>query len=505
MNSDLWITVPREVFPQSSPVIGRHDPARRANLAVMGSTQEFDLVVIGSGPGGQKAAIAAAKLGKSVAVIERGRMLGGVCVNTGTIPSKTLREAVVYLTGMSQRELYGSSYRVKERITPADLLRRTTHVIGREQDVVRNQLLRNGVELFEGHGRFLDPHTLVIEDPTRDENVNIRARYVVIATGTKPVRPAGVNFDEERVLDSDGILDLKSLPQSMVVVGAGVIGIEYASMFAALGTKVTVIEKRPTMLDFCDSEIIESLKFHLRDLAVTFRFGEEVTAVDVGPGGTLTTLASGKQIPAETVMYSAGRQGQTEHLDVAQAGLEIDSRGRIFVDDNYQTKVDHIYAVGDVIGFPALAATSMDQGRLAAYHAFGEPCKGMTDLQPIGIYSIPEVSYVGATEVDLTDSSVPYEVGVSRYRELARGQIAGDSYGMLKLLVSTEDLTLLGVHIFGSNATELVHIGQAVMGCGGTVEYLVDAVFNYPTFSEAYKVAALDVMNKLRALNQFRS
>ncbi|MDX1876954.1 Si-specific NAD(P)(+) transhydrogenase [Mycolicibacterium sp. 141076] len=470
----------------------------------MGSTQEFDLVVIGSGPGGQKAAIAAAKLGKSVAVIERGRMLGGVCVNTGTIPSKTLREAVVYLTGMSQRELYGSSYRVKERITPADLLRRTTHVIGREQDVVRNQLLRNGVELFEGHGRFLDPHTLVIEDPTRDENVNIRARYVVIATGTKPVRPAGVKFDEERVLDSDGILDLKSLPQSMVVVGAGVIGIEYASMFAALGTKVTVIEKRPTMLDFCDSEIIESLKFHLRDLAVTFRFGEEVTAVDVGPGGTLTTLASGKQIPAETVMYSAGRQGQTEHLDVGQAGLEVDSRGRIFVDDNYQTKVDHIYAVGDVIGFPALAATSMDQGRLAAYHAFGEPCKGMTDLQPIGIYSIPEVSYVGATEVDLTDSSIPYEVGVSRYRELARGQIAGDSYGMLKLLVSTEDLTLLGVHIFGSNATELVHIGQAVMGCGGTVEYLVDAVFNYPTFSEAYKVAALDVMNKLRALNQFR-
>ncbi|WP_071285392.1 Si-specific NAD(P)(+) transhydrogenase [Mycolicibacterium llatzerense] len=471
----------------------------------MGSTQEFDLVVIGSGPGGQKAAIAAAKLGKSVAVIERGRMLGGVCVNTGTIPSKTLREAVVYLTGMSQRELYGSSYRVKERITPADLLRRTTHVIGREQDVVRNQLLRNGVELFEGHGRFLDAHTLVIEDPSRDENVTITARYVVIATGTKPVRPAGVKFDEERVLDSDGILDLKSLPQSMVVVGAGVIGIEYASMFAALGTKVTVIEKRPTMLDFCDSEIIESLKFHLRDLAVTFRFGEEVTAVDVGPAGTLTTLASGKQIPAETVMYSAGRQGQTEHLDVEQAGLEIDSRGRIFVDDNYQTKVDHIYAVGDVIGFPALAATSMDQGRLAAYHAFGEPCKGMTELQPIGIYSIPEVSYVGATEVDLTDGSVPYEVGVSRYRELARGQIAGDSYGMLKLLVSTEDLTLLGVHIFGSNATELVHIGQAVMGCGGTVEYLVDAVFNYPTFSEAYKVAALDVMNKLRALNQFKS
>ena len=466
--------------------------------------QEYDLVVVGSGPGGQKAAIAAAKLGKSVAVIERGLMLGGVCVNTGTIPSKTLREAVVYLTGMSQRELYGSSYRVKEKITPADLLARTQHVIGREIDTVRNQLMRNRIELYTGHARFVDEHTLLIEDPSRGDRITVSGQYIVLATGTTPLRPAGVEFDEERVLDSDGILDLKSLPASMVVVGAGVIGIEYASMFAALGCKVTVVEKRDSMLDFCDPEIVEALRFHLRDLAVTFRFGEEVVAVDVGASGTVTTLASGKQIPADTVMYSAGRQGQTQNLDLPNAGLEADARGRIFVDDNYQTKVDHIYAVGDVIGFPALAATSMDQGRLAADHAFGEPCHAMTELQPIGIYSIPEVSYVGATEVDLTKDAIPYEVGVSRYRELARGQIAGDSYGMLKLLVSTDDLRLLGVHIFGTNATEMVHIGQAVMGCGGTVEYLVDAVFNYPTFSEAYKVAALDVMNKLRALRQFK-
>ncbi len=475
------------------------------NLSAMGSTQEYELVVIGSGPGGQKAAIAAAKLGKSVAVVERGMMLGGVCVNTGTIPSKTLREAVVYLTGMNQRDLYGASYRVKEKITPADLLARTQHVINREIDVVRAQLLRNRIELYVGHARFLDAHTIDIDDPNRPERVTVSGRHIIIASGTKPARPAGVEFDENRVLDSDGILDLKTIPNSMVVVGAGVIGIEYASMFAALGTKVTVVEKRVNILEFCDPEIIEALKFHLRDLAVTFRFGEEVTAVDVGSAGTITTLASGKQIPAETVMYSAGRQGQTDHLDLPNAGLEADSRGRIFVDDNYQTKVEHIYAVGDVIGFPALAATSMDQGRLAAYHAFGEPAKGMAELQPIGIYSIPEVSYVGATEVELTAESVPYEVGVSRYRELARGQIAGDSYGMLKLLVSTEDLRLLGVHIFGTNATEMVHIGQAVMGCQGTIEYLVDAVFNYPTFSEAYKVAALDVMNKLRALHQFRS
>lgn len=464
---------------------------------------EYDLVVIGSGPGGQKAAIAAAKLGKRVAMVEKGNMLGGVCVNTGTIPSKTLREAVLYLTGMNQRELYGASYRVKENITPADLLARTQHVITKEIEVVRSQLLRNRVELLVGVGSFVDEHTILVEDASRGDKMTITAKFVVIATGTLPARPAGVSFDSHRVLDSDGILDLTSIPTTMVVVGAGVIGIEYASMFAALGTKVTVVEKRTSMLDFCDPEVIESPRFHLRDLAVTFRFGEEVTAVDVGANGTLTTLRSGKQIPAETVMYSAGRQGLTVPLALENAGLEADERGRIYVDDNFRTKVEHIYAVGDVIGFPALAATSMDQGRLAAYHAFDEPGAKLMDLQPIGIYSIPEVSYVGATEVDLTKESVPYEVGVSRYRELARGQIAGDTYGMLKILVSTDDLKLLGVHIFGSGATDLVHIGQAVMGCGGTVEYLVDAVFNYPTLSEAYKVAALDVMNKIRALKQF--
>lgn len=464
---------------------------------------EYDLVVIGSGPGGQKAAIAAAKLGKRVAMVEKGNMLGGVCVNTGTIPSKTLREAVLYLTGMNQRELYGASYRVKENITPADLLARTQHVITKEIEVVRSQLLRNRVELLVGVGSFVDEHTILVEDASRGDKMTITAKFVVIATGTLPARPAGVSFDSHRVLDSDRILDLTSIPTTMVVVGAGVIGIEYASMFAALGTKVTVVEKRTSMLDFCDPEVIESLRFHLRDLAVTFRFGEEVTAVDVGANGTLTTLRSGKQIPAETVMYSAGRQGLTAPLALENAGLEADERGRIYVDDNFRTKVEHIYAVGDVIGFPALAATSMDQGRLAAYHAFDEPGAKLMDLQPIGIYSIPEVSYVGATEVDLTKESVPYEVGVSRYRELARGQIAGDTYGMLKILVSTDDLKLLGVHIFGSGATDLVHIGQAVMGCGGTVEYLVDAVFNYPTLSEAYKVAALDVMNKIRALKQF--
>jgi len=288
-----------------------------------------------------------------------------------------------------------------------------------------------------------------------------------------------------------------------VIVGAGVIGIEYASMFAALGTKVTVVESRERMLEFCDSEVVEALKFHLRDLSVSFRLGETVERVEADEHGTMTTLASGKRIPADTVMYSAGRQGATDALNLDAAGLSADRRGRIKVDEYFRTEAEHIYAVGDVIGFPALAATSMEQGRLASYHAFNEPSNSLLELQPIGIYTIPEVSYCGLTEDELTTSSVPYEVGISRYRELARGQIVGDSYGMLKLLVSTQTRHLLGVHVFGTGATELVHIGQAVMTCGGTVDHLVNTVFNYPTLSEAYKVAALDVVNKMRALDRF--
>jgi len=286
----------------------------------------------------------------------------------------------------------------------------------------------------------------------------------------------------------------------MVVVGAGVIGVEYASMFAALGTRVTVVERRDQMLEFCDSEIVEALKFHLRDLSVTFRFGETVSKVEPVGVGTITTLASGKRIPADTVMYSAGRQGTTESLDLQNVGLTVDDRGRIKVGPDFRTEVEHIYAVGDVIGFPALASTSMEQGRLAAYSACGEPVNSLLALQPIGIYTVPEISYCGQTEDQLTKSSIPYEVGISRYRELARGQIVGDSYGMLKLLVSTDSRQLLGVHLFGTVATELVHIGQAIMTCGGTVDHLVDTVFNYPTLSEAYKVAALDAANKMRAV-----
>ncbi|HEY3952588.1 MAG TPA: Si-specific NAD(P)(+) transhydrogenase [Streptosporangiaceae bacterium] len=462
---------------------------------------DCDLLVIGSGPGGQKAAIAAAKLERQVVMVERPDMIGGVCLNTGTIPSKTLREAVLYLTGVDQREVYGQSYRVKEEITIADLTARTQHVVGREIEVVRSQLTRNRVHMLSGTATFADPFTVDVTDGN-DRTRRVTAKNVVIATGTQPARPDSVQFDDRTVIDSDGVLHLESVPRSMIVAGAGVIGIEYASMFAALGTKVTVIEQRDRMLEFCDLEVVEALKYHLRDLAVTFRFGEVVESVENHPEGAIASLRSGKRIPADTVMYSAGRQGSTEGLHLEAAGLTADKRGRIKVDEFYRTDVPHIYAVGDVIGFPALAATSMEQGRLAAHHACGEPVHTADQLQPIGIYSVPEISFIGRTEDQLTADCVPFEVGVSRYRELARGQIIGDSYGVLKLLVCPDDRKLLGVHVFGTGATELVHIGQAVMGCGGTIDYLVDAVFNYPTLAESYKVAALDATNKMRQVER---
>jgi NAD(P) transhydrogenase len=458
---------------------------------------DYELLVIGSGPAGQKAAIQAAKLGHRVAVVER-RQLGGVSVNLGTIPSKTLREAVVYLTGLSQRAVYGDSYRVKEEITIEDLAMRTRQVVDREVDIVKNQLTRNHVHAITGIARFVDPHTVAVKGA--EERI-LTAEKIVIAAGTRPYRPSAVEFDNETILDSDGLLLLTRIPASVLVVGAGIIGIEYASMFAALGTKVTVVEKRQRLLDFVDAQIAEGLQYHLRDLGVVFRFGELVTAVERHEGGTMTLLESGKRIPSDVVFYAAGRQGATEELELEKAGLTANERGQIDVGPDYRTAVDHIFAAGDVIGWPSLAATSMEQGRLASAHAFDDETLSMSELLPFGIYTIPEISYVGRTEEELTQAACPYEVGVSRYRELARGQILGDSYGMLKLLVSLEDRTLLGVHVLGTGATELVHIGQAVMGNGGTVDYLVNTVFNYPTLAESYKVAALDAMNKLRAIS----
>jgi len=456
---------------------------------------DYDLVVIGCGPSGQKAAIQAAKLGHSACVIERHAEVGGVCVNTGTIPSKTLREAVVYLTGLSKRAFYGQSYRLQKEITFEDLRILGRQVVERERDTIQSQLSRNRVVLMHGAGRFVDPHTVSIGDGR-----SVTGEHVVIAVGTLPARPPGVAFDERTIIDSDGLLNLHEVPRTMVVVGAGVIGVEYASTFAALGSKVTLVEQRDTLLDFCDTEIVEGLRYHLRDEGVTFRLGESVAEVTSVEGRTITRLASGKRIAADAVLYSAGRQGAVADLGLEAAGLQADARGRIAVGPGFRTAVEHIHAVGDVIGFPSLAATSMEQGRLAACAAFRVHADSMIEVMPIGIYSIPEISFVGRTERALTDAGVPYEVGVSRYRELARGHILGDSYGMLKLIVSTEDRSLLGVHALGTSATEIVHTGQAVMALGGTVDYLVDAVFNYPTLAESYKVAALDACNRLRAV-----
>jgi NAD(P) transhydrogenase len=461
---------------------------------------DFDLLVIGSGPAGQKAAIQAAKLHRRVAMIEKQPTVGGVCINSGTIPSKTLREAVLFLTGMTQRSMYGDSYRVQSEVTMGDLFFRTQSVVQRESDVVRDQLARNHVRIMNGNASFSDAHTMLVDegDGTRRQ---VTAEKIVIAVGTCPARPKTVDFNERTVIDSDGILHLEKVPDALLVVGAGVIGIEHASMFAALGTRVTVVEARPQLLDFCDSEVVEALRYHLRDLNVVFRLNEEVVGVDERDGGTITHLKSGKRILADTVLYSAGRQGATNSLDLGNVGIDADARGRISVDEHYRTSVEHIYAVGDVIGFPSLAATSMEQGRLASAHACGIDVRPISDALPIGIYTIPEISFIGSTEEQLTQEQTPYEVGISRYRELARGAILGDAYGLLKLLVSSDDRRLLGVHAFGTTATELVHIGQTVMGFGGTVDYLVEAVFNYPTLAESYKVAALDATNKLRAIS----
>jgi NAD(P) transhydrogenase len=473
---------------------------RTSEAKATSSPRDFELLVIGSGPAGQKAAIQAAKLGRSVAVVERRHMIGGVCTNTGTLPSKTLREAVMYLTGMAQKQLYGQSYQVKDEITIEDLFWRTQAVIQREIDVVRNQLARNHVALLHGDAHFIDAHTVAITAGSEERRVT--ADNIVVAVGTQPNRPNAVEFDDRTVLDSDGILQLPHLPRALVVVGGGVIGIEYASMFAALGTKVTVIEQRHRLLDFCDDQITEALQYHLRDIGVTFRFGEEVVAVERHENGTITHLGSGKRIAADTVLYSAGRTGATGDLDLQNAGIEPDARGRIKVDAAFRTNVPHIYAVGDVIGFPSLAATSTEQGRLAACHAFGIEAAAISSVFPIGIYTIPEISFVGKTEEELTEDSIPYEIGISRYRELARGAILGDNHGMLKMLVGAEDRRVHGVHVFGTNATELVHIGQAVMALGGSVDFIVETIFNYPTLAESYKVAALDATNKLSAITR---
>jgi NAD(P) transhydrogenase len=463
---------------------------------------EYDLVVIGSGPAGHSAAIQAAKLRKRVLMAERKAIVGGVCMNIGTIPSKTMREAVLYLSGYREHALYGESYKVKEKITLADLLFRVEPVVRHEVDVTRHQLLRNGVDLEHAEAAFVDAHTLQLRSPEHSGERIVTTDKVVIAVGTEAARDPRMPLDGNCVFSSDDILQLKDLPGSLAVIGAGVIGCEYASIFAALGVRVTVVEKRPRLLPFVDAEIIEALTYHLRERRVTMRLGEEVDRVeliedDARPRVKIS-LVSGKQIIVDRVLRSIGRSGATSKMRLEAAGVTTDDRGRIKVNEVYQSQVPNIYAAGDVIGFPSLASTSREQGRIASCHAFGIEAKHAPELFPYGIYTIPEISFVGQTEEELTDKGVPYEVGKSQYREIARGQIVGDTTGMLKLLFERNTHELLGVHIIGEGAVELVHIGQAVLSLKGKVDYFVDTVFNYPTLAECYKNAAFDGINRLQ-------
>jgi NAD(P) transhydrogenase len=512
----------------------------------------YDCAIIGSGPAGQKAAIQAAKLGKRVCVIEKNLTLGGAAINTGTIPSKALREAVLHLTGAAKRGLFGEGARVKRDITVADLIYVSQQVIHHELELIRGHFDRNGVDLIYGAARFENPNLLDVTRPDGSEHV--AARYIVIATGTRPARPASVPFNEKTIFDSDGLLHVRHLPKTMIVVGGGVIGTEYACMMATLGVKVTLVEARRELLGFIDHEIIEAFQYHIRSMGVTLRLGEKVARIEemgeaaavteaeavarapawatsvgadddvaAGPGSgsaapvlvggaanekptewsgsrplVQATLESGKALRAQCLLYAVGRQGTVGSLAPQNAGLVADDRERLKVNAHYQTNVPHIYGVGDVIGFPALASTAMEQGRLAVSHAFGVPTLSIPELFPYGVYSIPEISMVGKTETQLTDAGIPYEAGIAQYKELARGQLLGDDTGMLKLLIHQDDHRILGVHAIGTGATELIHIGQAVMAFNGTVDYFINNVFNFPTLAEAYKVAALNGLNKLR-------
>jgi NAD(P) transhydrogenase len=460
--------------------------------------QQYDLIVIGSGPAGQRAAIQGAKSGKRVALIERREVVGGTCINSGTIPSKTMREAVLHLSGFEYQGIYGVNYRVKEKITMGDLGFRVQHVIKTETDITQAQLSRNGIEVIYGTARFVDPTHIRVENSRGVSDYE--AAIIIIGTGTKPSVSPKVPLNGRTIINSDQILQMAEVPRILIVVGGGVIGVEYTCMFAALGVRVILVEKRPRLLEFADAEIVEALSYHLRDNRVTMRLNEEVESVEDTPTGVVANLMSKKKISGDALLYAVGRQGNVEELDLPAAGLEADSRGRIPVSPCYQTKQPHIYAAGDVIGFPSLASVSMEQGRIAAATALGIPVHSNPATYPYGIYTIPEISFIGKTEEQLTDEDVPYEVGVAYYREIARGQIRDDTTGRLKLIFNRETKEILGVHIIGEGAAELLHIGQAVMILKGTIEYFVDTVFNYPTLAECYKAAAFNGLNKLTRL-----
>ncbi len=469
--------------------------------------KHYDCVIIGTGPAGQKGAIQAAKLGKSVAIIEKNKVLGGAQINTGTIPSKALREAVLQLTAGNRRGTFGPSRRVSEKVTIADLVGFSQRVIRHEWEIIRDQFERNDIDLLWGQARFTGPNEVSIEGALEgpDGIQKVTGDRFLLGVGTRPARPESVPFNGKTIFTSDAVMKLDHLPKTMIVVGGGVIGTEYACIMAELGVQVTLIEGRDKVLGFLDQEIADAFQYFIRQRGITLRLGEKVETireVEVQNGSVCrlveATLESGKIIHAGTLLYAVGRQGVCKQLGLDKVGIEFDDRERLKVNEHYQTNVDHVYAAGDVIGFPSLASTSMEQGRRAICHAFGA-CEGNynTSLFPYGIYAVPEISMIGKTEEQLTAEGIPYESGIANYREIARGQLLGDEFGMLKMLIHQETHKLLGVHVIGTGATELIHIGQAVMALDGDAEFFVNNVFNFPTLAECYKVAAYNGLNKL--------
>jgi NAD(P) transhydrogenase len=460
----------------------------------------YDLIVIGSGPAGRRAAIQAAKFKKSVLVVEKGHRVGGVCVHTGTIPSKTLRETVLNLSGWRERGFYGRGYRVKQHISAEDLGKRLSITLDHEVEILEHQFARNNVDTIAGLAHFVDPHTIEVVSTPSDIH-HFTADRFVLAVGTVPYRPADIPFDGDAIMDADDILNLKRLPRSLAVIGGSVIGMEYATIFSALDVKVTVIEPNPSVLPFVDRELIDEFIHDLRDRGMTMRFRSKAARISrPAQDSCLIELEDGRHVRAEMVLFAAGRKGATEALDLEACGLTCDSRGRLTVEkETFQTEVPHIYAVGDVIGFPSLASTSMEQGRIAACHAFDQPAQSPPDYFPYGIYSVPEISTVGMSEEEIRERGIPYECGVCRFRETSRGHIMGLDSGFMKMIFSLKTRRLLGVHIVGEGATELIHIGQAVLNLHGTLDYFVENTFNYPTLAEAYKIAALDAWNRMPA------
>jgi len=465
----------------------------------MKDNARYDLLVIGSGPAGKAAAIQAAKLGRRVAVVDGRPDVGGVCVHTGTIPSKTLRETVLNLTGYRERGFYGRAYRVKEDIDAADLMQRLAITLQREVEILQHQLRRNGVEVLVGFAAFNDNHSVTVTPPEGD-GFEVTADKFIIAVGTKTYRPDYIPFDGETVVDSDEVLAMKKLPRSLTVIGAGVIGVEYATIFRALDIAVTLVEPRASMLDFMDDEIIAQFKHEVRDAGMRLQLGQKVEQVaHRKSGGCVVRLENGRAIGSDMVLFAAGRVGATSTLALENAGLDSDHRGRLSVDKHFKTAVDNIYAAGDVIGFPSLASTSLEQGRVAAANALDAQSYKAPEFFPFGIYAVPEMSSVGMTEEEVVERRIPYEIGLAPLRETSRGKVMGLQSGLMKAIFSLKTRRLLGVHIVGEGATELIHIGQAVLSLKGSLDYFIDNAFNYPTLAEAYKVAALDAHNRIQA------